>query len=577
MTQNRGGFPLYVAACMLLIYSPPFALAGAGEECDGLYKSCAEDCERVCGSARNDYCEVAGYSGCALDVFCWCNACDIYAPKWCALEGYLGCAEGAKATFKGCIEVCNSKLRAGKDVSTCWKDCTDELSKKLGNPCKDGPCRVYCSQRGFSSGMWAAYTREGGYDSCLCEGKKGTITTTPTTTTLNVCGGNGQKCCDAESTCKVGNCMGGECVVFYVNGYPAAGSGCGGQGEQCCRGGTSGQPCHLGLSCSNGMCKGPKDLMLGQGCGYEDEPCCSGETKCKVGQCMGDRCSVLLSNGYPAQGSGCGGVEEQCCKNDLCSIGLVCSRNKCKGPKDLMLGQGCGYEDEPCCSGEKKCKVGQCIGNRCSVIYMNGHPAPGSGCGGEGDQCCKKSNYGIQCHIGLGCDDGVCKDVSQLKVGDGCGLEGEPSCVGEVKCKTGQYGDGKCSVIYVNGYPAPSSGCGVQGGPCCAETPLGFPCYIGLTCSKGVCKGPEDLKLGQGCGYENEPCCVSRSCEAGSTCLGGMCEGNVQTKLPSRAPTSTIPKDHMASNARGTTAMIIDKMKNLVDDLRGWVQKQLGA
>jgi len=47
-------------------------------DCTDKGASCADDCNRLCEQTKAGYCEKFGYSGCALDVFCWCNACAIY-------------------------------------------------------------------------------------------------------------------------------------------------------------------------------------------------------------------------------------------------------------------------------------------------------------------------------------------------------------------------------------------------------------------------------------------------------------------------------------------------------------------
>jgi hypothetical protein len=142
------------------------------DKCVELSQTCVEDCAATHEKEKYDYCREFEYSGCALDVFGWCNACaDVYNSKWCKYPEYLGCAEGALATYKGCIDGCNAKRRAGDDVSTCWNDCNTELFDKLGNPCKDRPCQAFCEEKGFDTGVWAKYTSEYSWDSCSCSNK----------------------------------------------------------------------------------------------------------------------------------------------------------------------------------------------------------------------------------------------------------------------------------------------------------------------------------------------------------------------------------------------------------------------
>lgn len=139
------------------------------EQCKEKADQCIDECNKICEQTKYDYCREFEYSGCALDVFCWCNACGhVYNPRWCRYSEYIGCAEGALATFRGCIDGCNAKRRAAQDVSTCWNDCNDELFTQLGNPCKDEPCLDFCQDKDFDLGVWAKYTAKYSWDSCAC-------------------------------------------------------------------------------------------------------------------------------------------------------------------------------------------------------------------------------------------------------------------------------------------------------------------------------------------------------------------------------------------------------------------------
>lgn len=154
---------ILILALLILLTSQSLALTS--EECVETGQQCAQDCEAICGQTKADYCEKFDYSGCALDVFCWCNACGIYDTKWCPqYPDYLSCAEGVKGTYRGCIENCQSKREGGQDVSTCWADCNEELNNKIID-CKQGPCQEFCTEKGFSNGEWAKYTQEYGWDS----------------------------------------------------------------------------------------------------------------------------------------------------------------------------------------------------------------------------------------------------------------------------------------------------------------------------------------------------------------------------------------------------------------------------
>lgn len=153
---------------LVLLLLPAFA--ETVQDCANLQAECVEQCNEICGQERYDYCREAEYSGCALDILCWCNVCGIYDSKWCPRAGFLGCAGGARDGYRSCIEGCNSKMRAGQDVSTCWGDCNAEFEEKITG-CKDGVCPEFCEEEGFTTGKWARYTQDFGWDSCLCEGE----------------------------------------------------------------------------------------------------------------------------------------------------------------------------------------------------------------------------------------------------------------------------------------------------------------------------------------------------------------------------------------------------------------------
>ena len=140
----------------------------SAEDCTDKGKECAAACNKICDEKKRAYCDKYGYSGCALDIFCWCNVCGIYDTKWCPnYYGYLGCAEGTKGAYRSCIESCQSKREAGANVSTCWADCNAEFTDAIIE-CKQEPCKLFCESRGFSGGEWARYTSEFGWDSCYC-------------------------------------------------------------------------------------------------------------------------------------------------------------------------------------------------------------------------------------------------------------------------------------------------------------------------------------------------------------------------------------------------------------------------
>jgi hypothetical protein len=160
---------LLLSICLIIFISNGHDFAHQDnrvEKAEECVRSCGEECEQL----KKQYCKDHPYSGCALDVFCWCNGCEIYNAKWCEYEGYLGCAEGALGSYKSCIKNCQAKREAGQDVSTCWQECNEEFIEAV-NYCKDGPCANFCQEEGYQTGEWAKYTQEYGWDSCHCEGK----------------------------------------------------------------------------------------------------------------------------------------------------------------------------------------------------------------------------------------------------------------------------------------------------------------------------------------------------------------------------------------------------------------------
>jgi hypothetical protein len=179
---KREGFIMGVLVISLLLLFIPFVVADYVED----KTACYEECDKLCGKKKYDYCRTYEYSGCALDVFCDCNKCDfLYDPKWSPAEGYDACAAGPIGNYETCINSCQSDRESGNDVSTCWNDCNNELNEGLF-PCKDKQCATSCTAQGYEEGKWAYYTSSGGYDTCSCEGVKSTSTpsTTHTITTL---------------------------------------------------------------------------------------------------------------------------------------------------------------------------------------------------------------------------------------------------------------------------------------------------------------------------------------------------------------------------------------------------------
>jgi|GEM_PF-5147716 len=154
-----------VILLFLLLFSNVYA------RCAEDKTACFEECDKACAQKKYDYCRTYEYSGCALDVFCDCNKCELLDSKWCPEKGYNSCAAGPISRYETCIQSCQMGREAGNDVSTCWKDCNDQLAKGL-TPCKDAQCETSCTAQGYENGKWATYTPAGGYDSCECLGEQ---------------------------------------------------------------------------------------------------------------------------------------------------------------------------------------------------------------------------------------------------------------------------------------------------------------------------------------------------------------------------------------------------------------------
>lgn len=63
--------------------TPGASVSESSDQCAAMGKRCAEECTRLCEATKDADCEEHPYSGCRLDVFCWCDACGIYDENWC--------------------------------------------------------------------------------------------------------------------------------------------------------------------------------------------------------------------------------------------------------------------------------------------------------------------------------------------------------------------------------------------------------------------------------------------------------------------------------------------------------------
>lgn len=108
------------------------------------------------------------------------------------------------------------------------------------------------------------------------------------------CGGDGERCCDAD-LCSAGRvCSGGTCTP------------CGGNGEPCC----AGRSCDAARICGvDGACRD---------CGSAGQPCCASDT-----------CAAGLVCGVDGACRNCGGRSEPCCGGGTCDRGLMCMAGTC--------------------------------------------------------------------------------------------------------------------------------------------------------------------------------------------------------------------------------------------------------
>lgn len=165
---------------------------------------------------------------------------------------------------------------------------------------------------------------------------------------------------------------------------------CGAEGQGCCEA----EVCGRGLACVSGSCVA---------CGGVDEACCGGESCRAGGECTLGSCTA------------CGGVDEPCCGGRSCRLDLACSSGSCRplcgaacelGSQRCNAGGGvdrCEYNpgDLPCrrwttvlstCGDQARCEVGRCV-ERCpggceigAAMCATQGPGrctldPGTGCG----------------------------------------------------------------------------------------------------------------------------------------------------------------------------------------------------
>ncbi len=142
--------------------------AETADECAAKYDDCAKKCNDECNQKKYTYCRTYEYSGCALDVFCACNICDIYSGKWCVNDGWMALSSGPYEWYVNCIEGCQTSMESGEDVSTCWADCNAGLNERL-QEAKNQVCDDYCRDNDYENGTWSNFN-DGVWDTCFCQG-----------------------------------------------------------------------------------------------------------------------------------------------------------------------------------------------------------------------------------------------------------------------------------------------------------------------------------------------------------------------------------------------------------------------
>jgi hypothetical protein len=367
-----------------------------------------------------------------------------------------------------------------------------------------------------------------------------------TTGTCNLCGQEGQDCCDgatpctsASLSCEIMRDAGGAVTSQCVDPMDPARL-CGGIDEPCCIPPTGGAPsdCSGGLTCSpSGRCIMPGDTgMMGEPCGPRgtcnaglvcdrrmepggvcaptpddcgmdgmmccdlggSERTCGGGLNCQFGECSmcrGPSLTCLLDGILPGQ---------ECCAGSACRPAPLIPR--------CCMGDGGSCENSLDCCGLMACRSGMCsCSNEGSFCLDSSECCEGMVCdtfqctmdtGGmckEGREACMNT---AECCDGLACSETrtepTAAPVRQCCAGAGTSCEEHEDCCGQMNCEMGEcecQGRGSLCDRDIE---------------CCDDDPMGT-----LSCITGSCE------YSDGCQRETETCDVATS---GSCCARLRCD-----------------------------------------------------
>lgn len=226
-----------------------------------------------------------------------CNA--VYQPRYVALED-----AGALAISSQGVEACRVHLKT--------VECEQQRSD-LDGPCAD-----------IWQGLRAPETPcAPGIESLVCQSGSTCVLTTNGCGTCRATVAAGQECGVGMARCESGaSCLEGRCVT---RGLP---------GQAC---GTS-APCAIGLSCTDGTCRGPQIVAVGQPCDQGRR--CTYNALCEEGICQSQR-----------------GIGQSCVASYQCRSGRCEPNSKVCSPRQTL--------EQPCASADE-CQSGRCDEGLCA-------------------------------------------------------------------------------------------------------------------------------------------------------------------------------------------------------------------
>lgn len=285
--------------------------------------------------------------------------------------------------------------------------------------------------------------------------------------------------CDAPNTC----CVDGECDCCPGYYYDPTAGGCivipdCSDTDDC-------PPC---FNCVNGVCV---EFVCPAGylrTGIEGS-CCVKECDCDAPSCPeGSVCTE-----YDESTCYCKPCTGACVDNTDCSEGCGCYNGNCEpkprgceGPcyTGYDCGFGCGCLDGECVD----CKTLGCNNNE-DCLLASGCTCDDGDC--IGSECDNPCSDGADCDTGCGCEDGMCKDCTDVP------CETTADCPDGCLCSGGICTSNPCDTEYCVRPEDCGEGCGCKDGECapcatldcvtteCDDTP-------GCACSSGTCGDDPD-------------------------------------------------------------------------------------